>query len=127
MVIAIEKGGKNIKTEDALDHVFGYAVGLDMTRRDLQAEMKKKQWPWSIGKGFDMSAPMGPITMKADAGDISNAEIFLQVNGADKQRSTTSKLIWNVAELIATISLAWELKSGDLIFTGTPEGVGPVV
>jgi fumarylpyruvate hydrolase len=104
MVIAIEKGGKNIKTEDALDHVFGYAVGLDMTRRDLQADMKKKQWPWSIGKGFDFSAPMGPITMKADAGDISNAEIFLQVNGTDKQRSTTNKLIWNVAEIISYLS-----------------------
>ena len=98
-----------------------------MTRRDLQAEMKKKQWPWSIGKGFDMSAPMGPITMKADAGDISNADIFLQVNGTDKQRSTTSKLIWNVAEIISYLSQGWELKSGDLIFTGTPEGVGPVV
>ena len=84
LVVAISKGGKNIKPEDAEHHIYGYAVGLDMTRRDLQAEMKKKQWPWSIGKGFDFSAPMGPITVKKEAGDVGNAEIYLQVNGVDK-------------------------------------------
>ena len=77
LVVAISKGGKNIKPEDAEHHIYGYAVGLDMTRRDLQAEMKKKQWPWSIGKGFDFSAPMGPITVKEEAGDVGNAEIYL--------------------------------------------------
>ena len=127
LVVAISKGGKNIKPENAEHHIYGYAVGLDMTRRDLQAEMKKKQWPWSIGKGFDFSAPMGPITIKEEAGDVGNAEIYLQVNGVEKQRSSTSKFITGISEIIHHISLGWELQPGDLIFTGTPEGVGPVV
>jgi fumarylpyruvate hydrolase len=127
LVVAIGKGGKNIKASDALSHVYGYAVGLDMTRRDLQNDMKKQGRPWCIGKGFDHSAPIGPITPAATAGDVSDAEIYVQVNGEDRQRSTTSQLIWNIAETIEHLSAAWELQAGDLIYTGTPEGVGAVV
>ncbi|MCS4508950.1 fumarylacetoacetate hydrolase family protein [Xylophilus ampelinus] len=127
LVVAIGKGGKNIAAADALDHVFGYAIGLDMTRRDLQNEMKKQGRPWSIGKGFDHSAPIGPILPKEQAGDIERAEIWLRVNGADRQRSTVAKLIWNIAETIEHLSAAWELRPGDLIYSGTPEGVAAVV
>ncbi len=127
LVVAIGKGGKNITAADALSHIYGYAVGLDMTRRDLQNEMKKQGRPWCIGKGFDHSAPIGPITPVALAGDVANAEIYVQVNGQDRQRSNTSQLIWNIAETIEHLSAAWELQPGDLIYTGTPEGVGAVV
>ena len=127
LVVAIGKGGKNIQATDAMSHVYGYAVGLDMTRRDLQNDMKKQGRPWCIGKGFDHSAPIGPITPAALAGDVANAEIYVQVNGQDRQRSTTSQLIWNIAETIEHLSAAWELQPGDLIYTGTPEGVGAVV
>ena len=127
LVVAIGLGGKNIKAADAEKHIFGYAVGLDMTRRDLQNEMKKQGRPWCIGKAFDHSAPMGPITPKASAGDVNNAEISLQVNGVQRQRSTITQLIWNVAETIEHLSAAWDLHAGDLIFTGTPEGVAAVV
>jgi fumarylpyruvate hydrolase len=127
LVVAIGKGGKNIKAADALSHIFGYAVGLDMTRRDLQNEMKKQGRPWCISKGFDHSAPIGPITTAAEAGDVANAEIYVQVNGQDRQRSNTSQLIWNIAETIEHLSTAWELHAGDLIYTGTPEGVGAAV
>jgi fumarylpyruvate hydrolase len=127
LVVAIGTGGKNIKAADAHKHVYGYAVGLDMTRRDLQGEMKKQGRPWCIGKAFDQSAPIGPITPAAQAGDVANAEIFLQVNGKDRQRSNVSRLIWNIGETIEHLSAAWELQPGDLIFTGTPEGVAAVV
>lgn len=127
LVVAIGTGGKNIKAADAMKHIYGYAVGLDMTRRDLQNEAKKLGRPWDIGKGFDHSAPIGPITRAADAGDIENAEIYLQVNGQDRQRSETSKLIWNIAESIEHLSAAWELQPGDLIMSGTPAGVAAVV
>lgn len=127
LVVAIGTGGRNIKAADAHKHIFGYAVGLDMTRRDLQGEMKKQGRPWCIGKAFDASAPIGPITPAAAAGDIANAEIWLQVNGKDRQRSKVSKLIWNIGETIEHLSAAWELQPGDLIFTGTPEGVNAVV
>ena len=126
MVVAIGTGGKNIKAADAPKHIYGYAVGLDMTRRDLQGDMKKQGRPWCIGKAFDHSSPIGPITPVAQAGDVNRAEIWLQVNGQDRQRSDLSKLIWNVAETIEHLSAAWELQPGDLIYTGTPEGVGPV-
>jgi len=98
LVVAIGKGGRNILAADAAQHIYGYAVGLDMTRRDLQNEMKKQGRPWCIGKAFDHSAPIGPITPIAQAGDVNNAEISLQVNGTDRQRSNVAKLIWNVAE-----------------------------
>jgi fumarylpyruvate hydrolase len=127
LVVAIGSGGKNIKAADAHKHIFGYAVGLDMTRRDLQNEMKKQGRPWCIGKAFDHSAPIGPITPAAQAGDVNHAEIYLQVGGQDRQRSHVSKLIWNIAETIEHLSAAWELQPGDLIYTGTPEGVAAVV
>ncbi|MBS0390725.1 MAG: fumarylacetoacetate hydrolase family protein [Proteobacteria bacterium] len=127
LVVAIGKGGKNIAAAYAHQHIWGYAVGLDMTRRDLQGEMKKQGRPWCIGKGFDASAPIGPITPAAQAGNVEQAAIWLQVNGADRQRSSVSQLIWNIAETIEHLSAAWELQPGDLIFTGTPEGVGAVV
>jgi fumarylpyruvate hydrolase len=127
LVAAIGTGGKNIKAADAIQHVFGYAVGLDMTRRDLQGEMKKQGRPWCIGKAYDHSAPIGPITPADQAGDVANAAIWLQVNGADRQRSNVAKLIWNLAETIEHLSAAWELQPGDLIYTGTPEGVNAVV
>ncbi|HCX80014.1 MAG: 5-carboxymethyl-2-hydroxymuconate isomerase [Curvibacter sp. RIFCSPHIGHO2_12_FULL_63_18] len=127
LVVAIGKGGANIAAADAHQHIYGYAVGLDMTRRDLQNEMKKQGRPWCIGKGFDFSAPIGPITPAAEVPGIHSAAIALQVNGQDRQRSTTAKLIWNIAETIEQLSAAWTLQPGDLIFTGTPEGVGAVV
>ena len=127
LVVAIGKGGRCIAAKDAFDHVFGYAVGLDMTRRDLQNDMKKQGRPWCIGKGYDQSAPIGPITPADQAGDIAHAAIWVQVNGSDRQRSQVSKLIWNIAETIEHLSHAWELQPGDLIYTGTPEGVAAVV
>lgn len=127
LVVAIGAGGSDIPVERALDHVWGYAVGLDMTRRDLQNDMKKQGRPWCIGKGFEESAPIGPITPKAAWSLHGDAEIRLEVNGAVRQRSTLSKLIWSVPEVIAELSKAWTLAPGDLIFTGTPEGVAAVV
>ena len=127
LVVAIGTGGQNIAAADALAHVYGYAVGLDMTRRDLQNDMKKQGRPWCIGKGFDASAPIGPITRAAEAGDVAHAAIWLQVNGAERQRSTVAQLIWNIAETIEHLSAAWALQPGDLIFTGTPAGVAAVV
>lgn len=126
-VAAIGKGGKNIKASEAMHHVFGFAVGLDMTRRDLQGEMKKQGRPWEIGKAFDHSAPIAPITPVAQAGDLSHARVELTVNGQVRQSSTVDKLIWSLPEIIEHLSSAWELKPGDLIFTGTPEGVAAVV
>jgi len=127
LVAAIGIGGANIKAADAMKHVWGYAVGLDMTRRDLQGVAKKEGRPWEIGKGFDQSAPIGPIVPAAAAGNPGNAAITLAVNGQMKQSSSTSKLIWSIAESIEHLTTYWRLEPGDLIFTGTPEGVGAVV
>lgn len=127
LVVAIGKRGRGIKAADAAQYIYGYAVGLDMTRRDLQNDMKKQGRPWCIGKAFDESAPIGPITPAAQAGDIARAEISLQVNGTDRQRSNVAKLIWNIGETIEHLSAAWELQPGDLIYSGTPEGVAAVV
>ena len=127
LVVAIGTGGKNIPAANAHKHIFGYAVGLDMTRRDLQNEMKKQGRPWCIGKAFDQSAPIGPITPASAAGHIAGAEISLSVNGQERQRSFATKLIWAVADIIEHLSAAWELQPGDLIYTGTPEGVASVV
>ena len=127
LVVAIGKGGKNIAAVDAMDHVFGYAVGLDMTRRDLQLAQRDIGRPWDIGKGFDHSAPIGPITPAVHVPGIENAPIWVNVNGDVRQKSTVASLIWNIAEVIEHISAAWELQPGDLIMSGTPEGVGPVV
>jgi len=127
LVAAIGVGGKNIKAADAKKHIWGYGVGLDMTRRDLQGEQKKLGRPWCIGKTFDEAAIIGPITPAAQAGDVDKAEIWLQVNGKDRQRSDVTKLIWNIGEIIEHLTTAWELRPGDLIYTGTPEGVAAVV
>jgi len=127
LVVAIGTGGQNIAVEEAQNHIFGYAVGLDMTRRDLQNDMKAQGRPWCIGKGFDHSAPIGPITPKAAAGDITQATLRLSVNGAPRQHSSISQLIWNISETIAQLSAAWTLQPGDLIYTGTPAGVGAVL
>ena len=126
LVAAIGTGGSNLKAADAMAHVWGWAVGLDMTRRDLQNEMKKQGRPWEIGKAYDASAPIGPIVPKAAAGDACDAAIELKVDGVVKQSSRTSKLIWSVAETIEHLSAYWRLEPGDLIYTGTPEGVGAV-
>ena len=126
LVVAIGKGGSDIDAADALQHVWGYAVGLDMTRRDLQGEAKKLGRPWDTGKGFEQSAPIGPITPAAQAGDIDKAAITLHVNGVLRQGSTTDLLIWNVVETIADLSKYFTLQPGDLIYTGTPAGVAAV-
>ncbi len=127
LVVAIGKGGKNIPASEAMSHVYGYAVGLDMTRRDLQNDMKKQGRPWCIGKGFDHSAPIGHIVPKAQIQDIEKANLSLQVNGTVRQQSSIDKLIWNISESIEHLSAAWPLQPGDLIYTGTPEGVAAVV
>ncbi len=127
LVVAIGRGGFNIAQEQALEHVFGYAVGLDMTRRDLQTKMREAGRPWEIGKAFDQSAPISPLHTVEKVGHQGDAELWLKVNGQDKQRSSTNELIWSVAETIAYLSQFFRLEPGDLIYTGTPEGVGPVV
>ncbi len=127
LVVAIGKAGANIPVERALEHVYGYALGLDMTRRDLQAEAKKLGRPWETAKGFDHSAPIGPIHPVARVGHIDHGAIWLEVNGAEKQRSDVSQLIWSTPETITYLSTLFALRPGDLIFTGTPEGVGAIV
>jgi fumarylpyruvate hydrolase len=126
LVVAIGKGGKDISVEQANEHVFGYAVGIDMTRRDLQFKMRDKGRPWELGKAFDDSAPIAPIYPASKIGHPTKAAIWIQVEGADKQRSDIDKLMWSVPEIIANLSTYFELKPGDLIYTGTPDGVGPV-
>ncbi len=127
LVVALKKGGANIKVEDALDCVFGYACGLDMTRRDVQFAMRDKGRPWDMGKGFDHSAPIGPIVPAAKLGDPTKGRIELKVNGVTKQKADLGDLIWSVAETISYLSGLMILAPGDLIYSGTPEGVGPVV
>lgn len=127
LVVALGVGGRDIRAADAPSHIWGYAVGLDMTRRDRQGEMKKAGRPWSIGKGFDQSAPIGPIVPRAETGELLRGAVTLDVNGTRRQRGDLSELIWSVSETIEQLSAAWELRPGDLIFTGTPAGVGAVV
>ncbi len=127
LVVAIGKRGTNISAADAPKYIWGYAVGLDMTRRDLQGEMKKQGRPWEVGKSFDYSAPIGPIKPVAQTGLLTAGRILLNVNGAKRQDSDLSKLIWNVNETIEHLSKYFELAPGDLIFSGTPEGVAAVV
>ena len=127
LVVAIGKGGRDIAVADAASHIWGYAIGLDMTRRDLQGDMKKLGRPWCIGKAFDESAPIGPLHAIASTGELSRGAISLSVNGTLRQKGDLSELIWNVAETIATLSQAWTLQPGDLIMTGTPAGVAAVV
>ncbi|MBA5639401.1 fumarylacetoacetate hydrolase family protein [Duganella sp. LX20W] len=127
LVVALGVGGRNIAVEDAARHIYGYAVGLDMTRRDLQFKMRDAGRPWEVGKAFDFSAPVGTLVRAAEAGDINHATITLDVDGVRKQDSTIAHLIWSVSETIANLSTLFALEPGDLIFTGTPEGVGAVV
>jgi len=126
MVVALKSGGRDIPEADANDCIFGYAVGLDMTRRDVQGEAKKLGRPWDMGKGFDNSAPCAPIHRVKDTGIIKNATIWLEVNGKRRQESNVTDLIWSVPETIATLSTLVELKPGDLIYSGTPDGVAAV-
>lgn len=126
MVVAIGKGGTNIAVRDALNHVYGYALGLDMTRRDLQGEAKKTGRPWEIGKAFEHSAPMTDVVPVAQSGHLAKGDIWLKVNGEIKQQSDLDQLIWNVPECIAHLSTIFEMKAGDLIMTGTPAGVGAI-
>jgi len=127
LVVAIGRAGASIAPADALGHVFGYAVGIDLTRRDLQAELKKKGQPWEMAKAFDQSAPLGPLHPAAECGHLPAAAISLTVNGAERQRGNLADMIWSVAEIVAELSTYVELWPGDLIFTGTPAGVGPLV
>ncbi|UGV26832.1 FAA hydrolase family protein [Rhodopseudomonas boonkerdii] len=127
LVAALKSGGTNIPAEKALDHVYGYALGLDMTRRDLQRAMGDEKKPWEIGKSFDHAAVIGPIHPVAKTGHLTKGPISLAVNGTVKQSSDLDKMIWSVAEQIAKLSEAFELKAGDIIYSGTPENVGPVV
>ncbi|WP_374568233.1 fumarylacetoacetate hydrolase family protein [Ideonella sp.] len=127
LVVALGAGGRDVPAERAAELIWGYAIGLDMTRRDLQNDMKKQGRPWSIGKGFDHSAPIGPIHPMATTGELLKGAITLDVNGQRRQTGDLSDLIWSVSETIATLSRAWTLAPGDLIFTGTPAGVGAVV
>ena len=126
LVVAIGTGGRNIAAAAAPNHIYGYAIGLDMTRRDLQNEMKKQGRPWCIGKAFDQSAPIGPIVPISQSGELLSGAITLSVDGVVKQTGDLKELIWSVAETIEQLSAAWELKPGDLIFTGTPAGVAAV-
>ncbi|WP_168795927.1 fumarylacetoacetate hydrolase family protein [Paraburkholderia aromaticivorans] len=126
LVAVIGKGGSDIPLEGALEHVWGYAVGLDMTRRDLQMKMREMGRPWEIGKAFDRSAPIGPIHKASDVGHFESGDLWLTVNGETKQQSNVSHLIWSVAETVADLSKFFQLEPGDLIYTGTPEGVGAV-
>jgi len=126
LVAALKGGGKDVPIERALDLVFGYAVGLDMTRRDLQRLLANEKKPWEIGKSFDRSAPIGPLHPVGTVGHFNKENISLQVNGVVKQSATLAHMIWSVAEQIAKISSANELFPGDIIYSGTPENVGPV-
>jgi fumarylpyruvate hydrolase len=126
LVVLIGKAGHDITVDAAASHIFGYAVGLDMTRRDLQMKMREQGRPWEIGKAFDYSAPIGPVRRLADAGEINAGAMALTVNGVTKQSSDLNKLIWSVSEVIANLSTLFTLQPGDVIFTGTPEGVGAV-
>jgi len=126
MVVAIGKDGANIPVEKALDHVFGYGVGLDMTRRDLQGEAKKMGRPWEMGKAFDNSAPCTALKTVAMVGHPAKGAIWLKVNGKVTQKGDLSELIWNVPETIAYLSNLITLRAGDIIMSGTPAGVGPV-
>ncbi|CAD6560635.1 Fumarylpyruvate hydrolase [Paraburkholderia kirstenboschensis] len=127
LVVAIGRRGSSIPVEEASSYIYGYAVGLDMTRRDLQMKMREQGRPWEIGKAFDFSAPVGPIRPIEDTGALKNASISLRVDGETRQSSDISHLIWSVDEVIANLSTLFTLEPGDLIFSGTPEGVGPVV
>ena len=126
LVVAMGKGGRDISAANALEHVYGYALGIDLTRRDLQNEAKKTGRPWEIGKAFEHSAPMTDITPATKSGHLSQGAIWLKVNGEVRQQSDLTQLIWNIPDIIAHLSAIFELRAGDLIMTGTPAGVAAV-
>jgi fumarylpyruvate hydrolase len=126
LVVAIGKGGRDIAAAQALEHVYGYAAGNDLTRRDLQADAKDNGRPWDTSKGFDRSAVISAITPAAESGHLRTGRIWLKVNGQMRQQANLSELIWSVPEIIAELSTFFELQPGDLIYTGTPAGVGPL-
>ena len=127
LVVALKSGGTNIPLDKALDHVWGYAVSLDMTRRDLQGEAKKLGRPWEIGKAFERSGPVGPLHPAAKTGHLAQGRIELKVNGALRQEGDMNQMIWKVPEMISYLSEYFELQAGDVIMSGTPAGVGAVV
>ncbi len=126
LVVAIGEGGQDIPVASALAHVFGYAVGNDLTRRDLQSAAREQGRPWDVAKGFDHSAPISAIRRVADVGHLERGVIWLEVNGETRQHADLSEMVWDVPEIIAELSKLFELRPGDLVFTGTPAGVGPV-
>jgi len=126
LVVAIGTGGSDIPLDSALAHVYGYAAGLDLTRRDQQFAARDQGRPWDVAKGFDHSAPVSAIRPAAEMGHLEQGAIWLEVNGEPRQRANLSEMIWSVPEIVAELSTYFELRPGDLIFTGTPEGVGPV-
>lgn len=126
LVVALDRGGANLSPEEALTHIYGYAIGLDMTRRDLQAEAKKAGRPWDAAKGFDFSAPCSPIWTVQQVGHPRSGAITLDINGRRVQSGDLQQMIWKVPEIVASLSRFFTLEPGDLIFTGTPSGVGPV-
>lgn len=127
LVVALKSGGSNISESDAYSHVFGYAVALDMTRRDLQAAAKKGGKPWEVGKAFERSAPMGTLTKIEESGNMDSGKITLTVNGDVKQDGDLNQIIWKIPRMIAHLSTFYDITAGDIIMTGTPAGVGPVV
>jgi fumarylpyruvate hydrolase len=127
LVVALKSGGSNIPLDQALNHVWGYAVSLDMTRRDLQGEAKKQGRPWEIGKAFERSGPVGPLHSVEKVGHLDHGRIELKVNGALKQEGDMNQMIWKVPEMISYLSEYFELQAGDVIMSGTPSGVGAVV
>jgi fumarylpyruvate hydrolase len=127
LVACLNKGGRNIPVASALEHVYGYSLGLDMTRRDLQRAMGDEKKPWEIGKSFDKSAPIGAVHKLAQTGHFTQGAIWLKVNSTVKQNANLNQMIWSVAEQISKLSEAFELFPGDIIYSGTPENVGPVV
>ena len=127
LVAALHRGGRSIPIAQALDHVYAYALGLDMTRRDLQRALGDEKKPWEIGKSFDRSAPIGPLQLASQTGAFAQGGIWLKVNGVIKQNANLNQMIWSVAEQISKLSEAFELMPGDIIYSGTPENVGPVV
>ena len=126
MVVALKSGGTNISLEKASDHIYGYAVGLDMTRRDLQGVAKKMGRPWEIGKAFEKSAPIGALSKIEETGKLDEGKIVLKLNGETKQEGNLNMMIWKVSEIISHLSQFYDISAGDIIMTGTPAGVGPV-
>ncbi|NCW63243.1 MAG: FAA hydrolase family protein, partial [Betaproteobacteria bacterium] len=127
LVVALNKGGSNIKEEDAYDHIYGFGIGLDMTRRDLQGVCKKMGRPWEIGKAFERSAPMGSLTPMSEVGKMESGSIQLKVNDEVRQDGNLDMMLWKIPEQIAILSKFYDITAGDLIMTGTPAGVGPIV